>query len=105
MLARALGQRQDRVRVRAGAQVQAQEQDRQKEMAMDSGDLLALGLALGFLMGWVVAFVQESQSRKAAELALRLEKQKVAARDWKLMWAYQKVALMEKDQQSRKEKD
>lgn len=68
---------------------------------MDSGDLLALGLALGFLTGWVVAFVQESQSRKAAELALRLEKQKVAARDWKLVWMSQKVRLLELDREKR----
>jgi len=66
---------------------------------MDSGDLFALGLALGFLTGWVVAFVQESQSRKAAELALRLEKQKVVAREWKLRWVSQKVRLLELDRE------
>lgn len=77
---------------------------------MAQGDWIALALGLGFAMGWFVAWLQESQYQKGLDLALRMEKRKVAALEWKLRWVQEKVRVMqsnlalEKDSRSAQER-
>ena len=59
----------------------------------------ALVLVLGFVFGWVVAWVQESayrrQREKVLQTVLKLEKVKVRNLEWRLGWVQQKVQLLE----------